>query len=362
MTAPTEPDHVATLQAAIRSITILIQALQQTLQASNDRHLEIKDPPNPLALLSDASKILKAQTTKLSLLVLNKPYTPSAISFVLNDLSGGCLPGLLSAFELCPSSQYTRILHQHIQSSLSKMMMGLLSLVASIPRNEHGIENVRQDVLASTGVVWADCDKMVLLASTGLVELVRQRVEEWHCLLKDAIKELEEWDPDEEEMNSDTDSHSSTIPISKSTPVSNQSQLASSFEDLSLSPILVLRKRTLAILRTIRVLYPALQKRRVLTFPNIDKQGTPENLPTSSQINGLDSLVSCTQQWTEAADEIAGSLYEGDEQQVEMKLSTLCEATDGCVKKHKQDWNGKEDEFAAWADKWAARLEELRVG
>lgn len=361
MASPKESDHVATLQAAIRSITILIRALQRALQTSNNPHLEIKDPPNPLALLSDASKILKAQTTKLSLLVLNKPFTPSAISYVLNDLSGGCLPGLLSAFELSPSSQYTRLLHQHIQSSLSKIMMGLLSLVTLIPQNEHGIENVRQDVLASTGVLWADCDKMVLLASTGLVELVRQKVEEWHCLLKDAIEELEEWDP-EEEMDSDTDSDSSAIPKSKSTPVSNQRPLASSLEDLSLSPILTLRKRTLAILRTVRVLYPALQKRRVSTFPNIDKQKTPENLPTSSQINGLDSLVFCTQQWTEAADEIAGSLYESDEQQVEKRLSALCEATDGCVKNHKQDWNGKEDEFTSWADKWAARLEEVRVG
>lgn len=362
MASAKESDHLATLQATITSIKILIQALQRALQPSNHPQPEIKDSPNPLALLSDGSKILKAQTTKLSLLVLNKPFTPSAISYILDALYGGCLPGLCSSFELSPSAQYTHLLHQHIQSSLSKTMTTLLSLVASIPQNEHGIEIVRQDVLASTGLLWADCDKMVQLASTGLVELAKQKVEEWHGLLKDAIEELEEWDPEEEEMDEDPDCLSSAIPKPKSTPISNQRPLASSFEHLSLSPIFALRKRTLTILRTIRVLYPALQKRRVSTFPNINKQSTPESLPTSSQINGLDSLVSHTQQWTEAADEIAGSLYEGDEQQVEKRLSSLCEAAESCIRNYKQDWNGKEDEFAGWIDKWLARLEELRVG
>lgn len=361
MAPPKEYDHLANLQAAITSITILIQALQRALQQSNNPYPEVIDSPNPLALLSDASKILKAQTTKLSLLVLNKPFTPSAITYILDDLYGGCLPGLCSAFELSPSSQYTRLLHQHIRFSLSKIMTALLNLVSSIPQNEHGVESVRQDVLASTGLLWADCDKMVQLASTGLVELAKQKLEEWHGLLKDAIEELEEWDP-EEEMDPNTDSLSFAIPRPNSAPISNQRSLASSFEDLSLSPIFALRNRTLTILRTIRVLYPALQKRRVSIFPNINKQTKPENLPTCSQIDGLDSLLSYAQHWTEAADEIAGSLYDGDEQQVEKRLSALCEVAESCVRKYKQDWNGKEDEFAGWADKWIARLEELRVG
>lgn len=352
MATSKESDGLETLQTTITSITILIQASQRALQPSNDPHPEVEDSPNPLALLSDASKILKAQTTKLSLLVLNKPFTPSAISYVLDDLCRGCLLGLRSAFQLSPSSRYTRLLHQYVQSSLSKTMTGLLNLVVAIPRNEHGIENVRQDVLASTGVLWAECDRMVRLASTGLVEVAKQKVEERHGLLKDAIEELEEWDPEDEEMDSDTDS----------TQISNQQPLASSLEDLSLSSTFALRKRILTVLRTIRILYPALQKRRVSNFPNINKDSTPETLPTSSQIESLDSLVSYTQQWTDAADEIAGSLYEGDERQVERRLSALCEAAERCVRKYKQDWNGKEDEFAVWADKWVARLEDLRVG
>ena len=344
------------------SIKTLIQALQRAFQPHNEPHPQIDDFPNPLALLSDASKILKAQTTKLSLLVLNKPFSPSVISGILDDLYGGCLPGLLSAFQLSPPSQYTRLLHQHIRSSLSKTMTGLLNLVASIPSNEHGIESVRQDVLAHTGVLWAECDEMIQLASTGLVRLAEEKVDEWHGLLKDAIEELEEWDPETEDMGLNTDFLFSATSEPNSRPIASQQRLASSPEGLSLSPILALRNRTLTILRTIRVLYPALQKRRVSTFPNIDQESTSESLPSSSQIHGLDSLVSSTQQWTEAADEIAGSLYEGDAQQVEMRLRALCEAAKGCVLKYKQDWNGKEDRFASWADQWIARLEELRAG
>ena len=181
MACSKESDDIATLRAAIASITILVQTLQRALQPSNNPHLQIDDSPNPLALLFDASKVLKAQTTKLSLLVLNKPFTPSAISNILNELGDGCLPALCSAFELSPPQQYTRLLHQRIQSSLSKTTTGLLNLVTSIPQDEHGIENVRHDVLASTGVLCAECDEIVQLASTGLIDLAKQKVDEWHC-------------------------------------------------------------------------------------------------------------------------------------------------------------------------------------
>lgn len=240
------------------------------------------------------------------------------------------------------------------------MIMELLSLLNSIPQDERGIEKTTgRDTLASTGVLWAECDKMVALGSEGLTKLAAERVEEYHSLLKDAIAELEEWDPDQD-SESDTDSlASSKGPTSSATRPENPS-LEQSLQGLSISPITALRKRTLATLRIIRMLYPALIKRRVLTFLNIDHTSSADGLPTSSQILKMDQLVDYTKQFTEEADEVAGALYAGDEEEVRDRLAKLAGMSKKCVEGVRIGWSGKEDEFTAWAEKWMARLEEVR--
>ena len=236
-------------------------------------------------------------------------------------------------------------------------MRELLSLIASIPSDEHGIEtSTGRNTLSSTGVLWAECDKMVELASKGLVYLATQRTEDYHGLLKDAIQELEEWDPDED-TDSDTDSLSSNKQKPASTPTTDN--ISSAIEELHISSIANLRKSTLLTLRTVRVIYPALKKRRISTFPNITSTSTLQSLPTSADIDALDSLVDQAKGFTDAADEIAGALYEGDVEQVERRLRALRESAEGCAIGVKTGWKGEEDEFTAWAEKWTARLEEV---
>lgn len=358
--APTqEMVALANLQTTISNLKTLLHRFQIALQ-STPEHPLIESSPNPLALLSDASQVLKAQTTKLSLLILNKPFTPSAIAFILNSLSNSCLPALMSALELCPAEKYTKLIHQYIRSLVSRILMELLCLLASIPQDEHGIETTgARETLASTGVLWAECDKMIALGSGGLTKLAAERIEEYHGLLKDAIAELEEWDPDEE-SESDTDSLTSSKGNESTRPV--DASLESSLQSLSLSPVAALRKRTLTVLRTIRILYPALVKRRILVFPNINSTTTTETFPTPSHIRDLDTLVDHTKHFTEEADEVAGALYAGDEEAVENRLGILAEMSKTCVEELRIGWSGNEDEFSTWAEKWIARLEEVRRG
>ena len=360
MAPPKEADGLITLQSTISSLKTLLHRFQMALQSPTPAHPPIEDSPNPLALLSDASQILKAQTTKLSLLILKKPFTPSAISFILNSLANKCLPALMSALELSPAEKYTNLMHHYIQSSLSSIIVELLSLLGSIPQDEHGIEKTMgRDALASTGVLWAECDKMAALGSGGLTKLAAERVEEYHGLLKDAITELEDWDPDEE-SESDTESLTSSKCNPSAQPV--DASLESSLQGLSLSPIAGLRKRTLATLRIIRVLYPALIKRRILSFPNINSANTADRLPTSSHILSMDTLINHTKQFAEETDEVAGALYVGDTDEVEHRLRELSEMSKTCVEEVRIGWNAKEDEFTAWAEKWTARLKEIRSG
>lgn len=360
MMAPSKaPDGLATMRTTISLTVSLLHSFQLALQSPTLPHSDIENPPQPLALLSDSCKILKAQTTKLSLLILNKPFTPSAITYILNACTSGCLPAMMSALQLCPAETFTSLLHLHIKTSLSRIMTELLNLLASIPQDERGIEPQSRDTLASTGVLWAECDKMVTLAFDGLVALAVQKAADYHSLLKDAIAELEEWDPEEEDSDSDTDSILSTKQKTARTSAIDTTPLASSFENLSVAPIIELRKRSLAILCIARVLYPALQKRRISTFPNITSSSPLETLPSSPNIQRLDSMILCTQQFTEDADEIAGALYESDEEQVLRRLGELREGATQCATRAKRNWKGEEDEFAGWVDKWITRLREV---
>lgn len=236
--------------------------------------------------------------------------------------------------------------------------MELLSLLGLIPQNEHGVEKTGRDILASTGVLWAECDKMVALGLEGVTKLAVERVEQYHGLLKDAIMELEQWNPDED-SESDTDS----VTSHKSNPSSTytgDTPLERPLQNLSVSSIAALRKQTLGTLRIIRVLYPALVKRRILTFPTIDSTAKAENLPSSSQIRSMDRLVNHTQHFTEETDEIAGALYAGDEEEVDDRLTKLAEMSKTCVKGLRINWSGHEDEFTSWAEKWMMRLEEVQ--
>ena len=351
-----ETGALENLQTSISDLRTLLHRFQTALQSPTPARPPIEDPPNPLALLSDASQVLKAQTTKLSLLLLNKPFTPSAITSILNSLSSSCLPALMSALELCPGHKYTNLMHQHIESSLSRIMMELLSLLGSIPQNEHGVEKTMgRNTLASTGVLWAECDKMVALGLQGVTKIATQRVEEYHGLLKDAIAELEQWDPDED-SESDTDSLTfSKGNTSSARPV--DASLERSVQDLSISSIAALRKQTLGALRIIRVLYPALVKRRILTFPQIDSTSTIASLPPSSQVRSLDCLVDHTRQLQEETDEIAGALYAGDEEEVDDRLTKLKEMSKTCAEGVRLSWSENEDEFTSWSEKW---LEECK--
>lgn len=360
MAPPTRESSLMALQACISSTQALITSFQLALQSPTPRHSNIERPPQPLALLSDSCKILKAQTTKLSLLILNKPFTPSAITYILNACAGGCLPAIMSALELCPTEIYSHLLHNHIRTSISRLMAELLNLIASIPQDERGIEPQSRDVLASTGVLWAGCDDIVTLANSGIISLAIQKAEEYHSLLKDAIEELEQWDPEEEEDVSDTDSLSSRQQITNTTAFGDTTEPGALLEALFVTNNIVeLRKRSLSTLRTVRLIYPALKKRRIASFPNITSTTSHEHLPRVEHINRLDAIMLSTQRFTEAADEIAGALYEGGEVQVSELLDALVGEAKQCSTTVTKNWKGEEDDFTAWVGKWSARLEEV---
>ncbi|KAL6718455.1 hypothetical protein ACLMJK_004546 [Lecanora helva] len=359
MAPPNGKDDLAVLQTSIVSTVKLINNFSHALRSPIAPHAAIENPPQPLALLRDSCSILKTQTTKLSLLILNKPFTPSAITYILNECSGGCLPAMMSALQLFTPDKYTLLLHNHIKSSLSRIMMETLNLLDCIPQDEHGVDPQNRDTLASTGVLWGECDKMVTLASDGLVSLALQKVEQYHSLLKDAITELDEWDPDEEDSDSEAESVKSIEQEERSTISLEKHTTDSSRQNSINSSIAEVKERSLKSLRTVRLLYPTLQKRRISTFPNITNTTSPQSLPPPRSLQNLDASISSAQYFTETADEVAGALYDGNEEQVVRKLKFLEREAESCSSTLRLNWQGQEDEFSEWIEKWVARLKEV---
>lgn len=246
-------------------------------------------------------------------------------------------------------------------------MSQYLDLVASIPTNEHGVDTAAgRGVLASTGVLWESCDKLIDLASTGLVSLAVKKADAYHALIKDAIAELEEWDLNE--LDSDSDSDSDIEPLQEqlqNTHIKadgNISNLTPAKDTTSPPPTSIpyLLTQTLSHLRLLRLLYPALRKRRLLTFPPLTST-TPISFTSSSppQLQRLDTIMNHLKRFSEEADEVAGALYEGKEEDVRKGLNGLREMGVNCVEGARFDWEDGEDEFSEWGVKWVRRMGEM---
>ncbi|KAH0406164.1 hypothetical protein KCU90_g24324, partial [Aureobasidium melanogenum] len=175
------------------------------------------NPPNPLHVLRDSATLLKAHTTKLALLLINKPFTPTAVTSVLRDATQTCLPAMMSAVELCRPDIWGVFLHHQVVAKVRTVMREMVSFleeVLDVAREENS-SNHSKNTLASTGVLWEACDALILLDKTGIAGLAVLKAQELRDTINDAIEELKEWeegdgDDDDEDDEDDEDDADST--------------------------------------------------------------------------------------------------------------------------------------------------------
>lgn len=353
-------EDLSNLRKSIYSTKALITSFGSSFTSPATPQLK-SNPPNPLSLLRDAASLLKAQTTKLSLLAINKPFTPSAISTVIASIAAECLPALISAYELCWPEAFTRVLNEHLREQIQRILREMTLLMDAVLRemDVDVVEKEGRNTLANTGIIWEVCDAMMSQANKGVVQLAMEKAESYHALLKDAIAELEEWDPEE----ADDDPFHSLGSSESDVEEEPESPSTVSLNALTLtppstpSPIRKLRSEVLATLHLIRLLYPALNKRRIQTFSPINSTTKSSDLPNAQSVRRFDAILDKLQNFSDSADALAGLLYERDSDDVEVELETFKCAGVDCVEWMKLDWKGNEDEFSAWADKWRKRLE-----
>ncbi|RMZ79053.1 hypothetical protein DV737_g3555, partial [Chaetothyriales sp. CBS 132003] len=160
--------------AALATTLALIDQFTASLVPTDPRHHgsapSSPEAPSPLLLLAAAAKSLKAQVTKLSLLTVTAPFTPSAVATTLQAVNDSVLPTLVTAALLVSADGFT----------------------ASFATE------CRAYVTEATGRVWQDCDVVVAFAEGGIPMFVVSKAKQWLELMKDAVAELQQWDPEEE--------------------------------------------------------------------------------------------------------------------------------------------------------------------
>ena len=312
----------------------------------------INNPPNPLRVVGDSAKLVKAHTTRLSLLAINKPFTPSAITKVLQELSATCLPAMMSAVQICEQERATwgALMGKEIQARVRRVFKELEMLLAemqSISAGDGG--KARRDSLSSTGVVWESCDALVELEALGIVGLAVQKVEQYRDTIKDAIQELQEWkdgedlgsegqtdgllDSDDEAVDGDRDSIEDMFNAANSMP-SDRPELKALVEEVD------------GKLKKVVILYQAFVKRRIRTFkPSLEQE-----------VLRLDDLMLHMRRIPHQVDELASNFYDVDEDGARQVLTKCIAEAKGASTVVELNWNGEEDEFTAWVKKWSAAV------
>ncbi|KAI1431042.1 hypothetical protein GGR50DRAFT_125079 [Xylaria sp. CBS 124048] len=385
------PPKAAEGSPAIESLKTLVQSTVALIhQVESNLHAIALDNPLPdssasapandaagsidvLSLAHDSATLVKAHTTKLSLLIINEPFTPSAIVKVLRELVAGPIPAIASAVQLCTAETYTKVVRQDLAWRCYRLVKELKSLVETIPLDgkilpadrKNGVDGNKGSVV-STGVIWAACDDVILLKKLGIAKLLVKKAEDYRDTLQDVLEELKEWseevdeedeDDDDEDEEEDNDVQNVTTQLSK-TSLSAQEML----DDLMTSQHIPrgdpdrIRERLDSCLKRLRLttlLYMAIVKRRIKSLPSM----TSNEAPLIRQ--RLDEVYPILKRLPQSFGEVACAFYELDPESIDEAMSICLRDAVAVAETLKTPWNGERDEFSEWADKFQTSIQKV---
>lgn len=220
-------------------------------------------------------------------------------------------------------------------------------------KDEGPNESEKQDVLAATGVVWEACDALVKLCTEGVAGLVVRRAEEWRGVLLDAVEELKDWGEDVEDDDEDDGAEGSDKEGDDAFGDEDDVFGAANKLGKGDTALKLLLDASVKKLKMVGMLYQALVKRRLKTFPK-PKKGEEAH---SDLIAQLDALVALLKAIPETVDDLASAFYDLDEPEARQTLDKACGEAKRAVELVRQSWTGTDDEFTAWSAKWVATLD-----
>ncbi|OAP60191.1 hypothetical protein AYL99_05193 [Fonsecaea erecta] len=300
--------RAVSLSAALQTSIILCQRFAASLALNSPFETPQHDSkaPSPLVLLHAAATSLRAQVTKLSLLAITTPFTPTAVTTCLLPLNESILTSLVTAALLTtPETTIPSFSAEcrNLAATALRDMQALLRLLEARsqtknPTAELG-EREKTGFTEATGRVWDDCDKLIPLASEGVTGYVVRKSNQWLDLMKDAVKELEDWDPEDDIDEDDpfgiihSDHDDSDDPHDNK---HNNDRAAISAG---------VKEQALKVLNRIPQSIHVVIKQRLEKIPK-------DRANTASQTSQMDTLLKRVRHVSELIDESAEGMYLGD--------------------------------------------------
>ncbi|KAF5024362.1 hypothetical protein F66182_3549 [Fusarium sp. NRRL 66182] len=362
--APNDSEARKALNTLLDTASSLIQQLQFTVteihrNPSSSSTLDAKDI-DALSLARDTSSLIRAHATKISLLIINEPFTPSAIATVVRELVQGPLPGLATAAQACEARLYTVIVRKELAYRTQKVLAELSKLLQRVPRDGQVLSGMGKDggtgSLALTGMLWSACDEVTNLANMGVGGFFVKKAQEWRDTLKDVMEELKEWGDEEDDQDDQDDQDQvdhladqfSDASLSKQEMLDDLMNSSSAIPRSDPDKIRPRLDSTLRRLRMVVLLYQAISKRRFKTLPKDTAKG---DMPSK-----LDTTASVLEELPDKFGDLAGAFYELDAQEIDRLMDDCFERAVGVSELLKTGWEGERDEFTEWTDKFEAEV------
>jgi hypothetical protein len=363
--------EVTAKTASIRHLaTSFLAALPTTIGPSEQ--FTTPAEVDPLKGLSDAPKVLRAQTTKLGLLLINKPLTPSAIHAILTDIESRVLPAFFASAEQVFGRR--AVFGDAFAFEVVDLMRGILggmeplmATVDAVMIERRGLS--KEQVLAVVGKVFSACDDITMLTADGVVGLLLKKVKAQVNLIEDAIAELQEWGEDidedareegnteDEDANSEREREKSLEEMTAGLSLQGSGQLPGYRTDLvELLPEATRRADLSA------KLCQALSKRRIKKFKF---QSPPFASPDveAAQVKGVEVLHQVLLHATGIQgdiDEVAAGFYDLDADMVKINLVSLTKHAKSISGLITQTWDGHDDDFTDWLATWERLLDKRK--
>lgn len=330
------------------------------------------EPVDAIALARDSASLVRAHSTKISLLMINEPFTPSAIITVLRDLTGGPLPGLASSLEQCQPERYTAVFRKELAWRCRAVLVELGQLLGKMPvagqalsSSQQGFEKGEKGAVALTGMLWSACDDVTKLANLGVGGFFVQKVGEWRDTLKDVMEELKEWgdeEPEDDEDDEDEDAADALADQLQDTHISSTQDM---IDDLMNTNTTIpksdpdrIRPRlesSLKRLRLVTLLYTAIIKRRIKKLAPVPP---PSDATESAAVvpQRLEEVAQVLKVMPDRFGDLACAFYELESEEIDALMDQCFLDAFAASELLSKAWDGGKDEFSEWTEKFQTEI------
>ncbi|KFA80010.1 hypothetical protein S40288_01859 [Stachybotrys chartarum IBT 40288] len=381
-----DPKSLADLEAVVETAKKLLEQLQVFLREIHEspstapttplppaiKPSASTPEPTPFSIASDSAALIKAHATKLSLLIMNEPFTPSAIMTVVRDLVAGPIPGLASSVQATDAKVHTVLVRKELAwrarrvfAELGEMMRAIPTDGKALPPSKvQGAAGDGRGSLMVTAVLWKACDDVITVGKQGVAGYLLNQLEQWKELLKDTMDEMKEWGEeeaqDDEDDDDDYDNDNEPENLSdgedddgdENSIAQHQAMLDSLMDSHSVIPaddpnnIRPRLETSIKRLRLVILLFQAIAKRRVKKLPATLSANMPER---------IDEVAKVLSKLPDRFGDLAIAFYDLETGPIDRAMDACFFDAFAVCELLSRDWYGGRDEFSEWADRF--RLE-----